>query len=177
MVQVNEARGQMRLAYSRLDLPCPKCGRYNAPVGEHVTDFHLVREGARLAAGLPREQLTGLLADLRAVERGEQTPNQLAAAAPNDTIRRFWDLFPRTRNELYAFVTVLATVLTLLLAVIKDDGASPEQLEQIIQQVVDEGREQAQQAPAPAYTAPPTPPAETPAPTQPEAPDRATPPG
>lgn len=116
-----------------------------------------------MAARLPHEQLVGLLADLRSVERGEQTPDDLASAAPDDTIRRFWDIVPRGRNELYQFVTAVAAILALVLTVLNDgESASPEQVERIVETVMretprsapDEAQESSEET-APSQQSPP----------------------
>ncbi len=172
--EVNEVKGEIRFAFTEDQRVCPSCGRRNQGVGRHITHFEVVQEGARLVARLPRQQLAGLLTDVMQVQSGATTPEQLAAVATDDTIRRFWDLFPRKRSELYAFVAMIATVLTLLLqALPQDEGATPEQLEQILETVMREAREAATADP-PAGLVPPAPSAPLPASEAPPPPDPAT---
>lgn len=178
--ETNATLGVIRFRIQNSLRPCPKCGTYNLPTEPTVSEWAMVEEGARLAARLPREQQEQLLADLLAVQRGDETLEALAeerAASPTAALWTWLQSRENMRDVALWLGVLIAVLVPILQAISADPDLSPDQVEQIIERVVEETRDEAPPtSPAPASSEPPAAPAQDPAP-MPPAPAGPAPPG
>lgn len=131
---------------------CPRCNTsFDATGGGSGTfdtgpdgqlTLRRVRDAAKLLAALDRGQLEALQQELREVRDQVKTlEDAREKAADQKELRRFYDIFPKTRTEAYAFVAVILS----LIAFFKPDsqGMSPAEVDQIVrtvfQQVIEVG--------------------------------------
>ena len=123
--------------------PCPRCGGTG-----HVPDgtYNFVGDTIELLSGPQRsrselERLAAILRD--AQKRGasvEQVRDEVRREVPELT--SLADALPRTRNELYAFITLILAILALLLSEARRTGDTKIEVTQIFNLVT-------QTAPAP----------------------------
>lgn len=103
--------------------PCPACGGTG-----HVPDgvFNFVGNTIEILSAPQRtvEQLSRLARILREAQEKRQNPDQIAETIRNEVpeLTRLADLLPKTRTELYSFLALIVTVITLLMQVGQGDS-------------------------------------------------------
>jgi hypothetical protein len=138
--------------------PCPRCGGNG-----HIPDgtYNFIGNAIQFLSGPTRSKrdLERLVAILRtARQRGasvEDIRREVANQLPE--LQSISDLLPRTRSELYAFIAILLTILTLLLGELRKGQPPKVEINQVINQittVVEQPRQTAAQSQAPSSTAP-----------------------
>ncbi|MAT39867.1 MAG: hypothetical protein CL946_09720 [Ectothiorhodospiraceae bacterium] len=109
--------------------PCPRCGGIGSvPDGVFNVVDGVIKE---LGAFRSREETLNKLAEIltNSVERNEssaQIAQKIRDEAPE--ISRLADVLPRTRSELYAFIALILTLITLIITNIDDDDGATERL-------------------------------------------------
>jgi flagellar biosynthesis regulator FlaF len=122
--------------------PCPACGGIGSvPDGTYQTTGNVIRLFA--TSQRSRQQLQAIVA---AVNRAREESQNAAAAieqlkfsAPE--LSSIADTLPKTRNELYAFLTLILTALGVLIAsagLWKDKGPSDQEIQRMIDQTLKE---------------------------------------
>lgn len=143
---------------SNLVVTCARCGTSfdAAPPGLSGTvtistsasgRLKVAREAAHLIAELTELAREELLEELRRVGSGSRSVEEARAAATSGTVRQFWDLVPRTRGDIYAFLALVVSIIALFQS--GSDGPTERQIEHIVQSVVKEMGPEATPTPAP----------------------------
>jgi hypothetical protein len=150
-----EADNSTNITFSNVAVgPCPRCGGTG-----HVPDgtYNFVGRTIEFLSGPGRsrtdlERLASILRTAR--DRGatvEDIKGEVRREVPE--LSSIADLLPKTRSELYAFIAILLTVLTLLLGEIKKGNEPHIEVHQVfnqITQVVGSPPRQVQHPPEPA---------------------------
>jgi hypothetical protein len=117
--------------------PCPRCGGTG-----HVPDgtYNFIANAIELLGGPQRSKsdLQRLAEMLRAAQaRGasaQEVKEQVAKEIPE--LQSLADALPKTRSELYAFITIILTILTLVLTEVRRGKDEKIEVSQVINQIV-----------------------------------------
>lgn len=119
--------------------PCPSCGGMG-----HVPDgvYDLIDNAIRLLQGPDRtvNELQRLAAVLREAKARGATADEVGAAIRRQLpeIRSLADILPKTRAELYAFMAILLTIITLAISEKEKGNTVNIETQQIITTVIDQ---------------------------------------
>ena len=116
--------------------PCPNCGGSG-----HIPDgtYKFIGNAIQLLSGPARtvsdlQRLAAILSGARERQASiEDIRREVAAQVPE--LHSTIDLLPRTRAELYAFITILLTIITLVLGELRKGGTPKIEVNQVINQI------------------------------------------
>lgn len=132
-----EASNSTNITFSGVTVgPCPHCG-----ATAHVPDgtYNFIGNVIEFLSGPKRSasELERLATILRAAQQRqasiEEVRNEVAKEVP--TLRSITDLLPTTRSELYAFISILLVVLTLILGELRRGETPKIEITQVINQI------------------------------------------
>ena len=96
--------------------PCPNCGG-NGSIPDGI--YNLIENTIQILSdsSRTRTQLQRLATILQDARQSQVTPTELNQTIEQDMpeLSSFRDALPRTRNELYAFIAIALTIITMLL--------------------------------------------------------------
>jgi len=121
---------------------CPHCGG----VGQVPSGVYSALTSTALAVtagNISESQLQRFLSILKDARKCDASPDDVAKSIRSDVpeLRTISDVLPKTRSEMYAFITMLIVLLSTLLNALKPSDKSPSISEDRVQQIVDESIE------------------------------------
>lgn len=128
--------------------PCPVCGSMGTiPDGVYTVAGNVLR----LLSGPQKtiEQLKKLAAVIAEARRIENEPNQIAEKITQEApeLSSVVDALPKTRSELYNFILVILTAISVLIAtaaVNKNEGPSEAEVERMVEETVEKAIQESQ---------------------------------
>lgn len=130
--------------------PCPVCGSMGTiPDGVYSAAGNVLR----LLSGPQKtvEQLKRLAAVINEARRTQEEPNQIAERIKEEApeLSSFVDALPKTRSELYNFLLVILTAVSVLIAAYAVNNSSPseEEIERMVEDTVEKAIQESQKQP------------------------------
>lgn len=115
--------------------PCPSCGR-NGHVPDGVYNF--IGNTIELLSGPSRSiaELERLALSLKRLKVERVSPEQVAQIF-HDTpeLSTLSDALPKTRNELYAFIAIILSIITIIIGQLKSENKEKIEVNQVINNI------------------------------------------
>lgn len=113
--------------------PCPKCGG-NGSIPDGIYSF--INNTILLLSNRKRTklELQNLVSILTEAKQKQATPQELSQIIQDELpeLSSLKDIFPKTRTELYAFVAIILTIITILITSLGRNPATKIEINQIV---------------------------------------------
>lgn len=118
--------------------PCPNCGGMG-----HVPDglYNIVGNSIKVLANSKRSssELLRIAERLRAAKQRNATPDEMSATLKEELpeLSSIADTIPKTRAELYAFITVILTIIGMIVTSLSSKESPRIEVHQVITNIVE----------------------------------------